>query len=709
MLTFDRQQTHEIRSSHDTMPTLQEFENARRIIDFAIKQKVAKLAGVESNEIKDAIALSDVGLDSFLADELQSWINATFTATVEISEVLDSTNISELVNLATTKSLEPRKYPIQPFKPTSSISEKPSSIVSVIRKETPHFKKLPNLPLPTLESSLNTYLSSVQAISTEEEFIVTERIVSDFIKPGSLGQKLHQRLADRRDNPDIDCWLIDLYNNSCFLDRNTPLAPFSSFFYTHHLTSFQHGQAERAAVITVAARKFKDLYEAGKVKPEQLNGQDTCMSSLQWLFGTHRKPCIGPDQMEKYTEEDYIAVLRRGRLFKVPIKEQKEEVSFEKLKATFEAILEKVDTKISWSGILTADARDSWAKIRSDIEAISEGNKEFLRILEAASFLICLDDASPGTSSERAYHFHFGDGSNRWWDKGMQFAICSNGISGQLIEHTMIDASTVYPLNIFMTNEIMRHMPDASSSSDIDPVPSKEYIFNSNENIEIHINRVRKEYRDSCAGFEHRFLDYDGMGASLPRQKRFPLKSTFQIAVALASRMHFDYNPAFWDGVSLASFYRGRVDINQVTVPAVVAFCNSAYDESITVSARRKLLYNATKTHANSVTRAVRGRGFDRYMTSLRQMLKEDEPVPELFTDPVYLKSRPRKIMSHCHDTGMLEKGFALRDPDSVWVHFEVQDASVRFSITGQIGQTERFENKLKEALETVKNLLNSE
>jgi hypothetical protein len=40
-----------------------------------------------------------------------------------------------------------------------------------------------------------------------------------------------------------------------------------------------------------------DLYKSGKVQPEQLNGQDTCMYSMQWLFGTHRMSLVGRDEM----------------------------------------------------------------------------------------------------------------------------------------------------------------------------------------------------------------------------------------------------------------------------------------------------------------------------------------------------------------------------------------------------------------------------
>ena len=346
-------------------------------------------------------------------------------------------------------------------------------------------------------------------------------------------------------------------------------------------------------------------------------------------------------------------------------------------------------------------------------------------MIEKASFLVCLDDASPRTPAERAHHYHFGDGSNRWWDKGLQFAVCSNGVSGQIVEHAMLDAATVYPLNVFMSKEISNFTPKDGEPPHSFDIKLEEYTFTSTSEIDNHIKRVRMEYQGSCAGYEHCFFNYEAFGASLTRDKRIQPKSTFQMAVALASYIHFGYNPAFWDGVSLASFYRGRVENNQITLPSAISFTVAALDDSVPISDRRKLLFNAVKGHTNSVTRAVRGRGFDRHMTSLRQMLRENEEVPDLFVDEVYQRSRPRKIMCHCHETAMAEKGFALRDPESIWVHFEVNEyryiilsqikvhtnlfLSVNFSITGHVGKAEAFTTILKEALEQVRLLLVSE
>ena len=281
----------------------------------------------------------------------------------EISDILDSLNLSDLASLVTQKSSKLKQGPQTPRENGSKLNLSSAHKAAPKKKEDPASKKLPSLPLPRLESTLNTYLSSIEAIATPSELANTERIVADFLKVDSLGRKLHARLKRREDDSDIDCWLIDLYNESNFLDRNTALAPFGSFFYTHNISKSPHRQAERAALITVAARKWIASYKAGEVKPEQLNGQDTCMYSFQWLFNTHRKPRVGRDEMERFEDEDYIVVLRLGRVFKVAIKNGQVDIPYSELEAEFEAILEKKGDA-SWAGILTADSRNSWAKVK---------------------------------------------------------------------------------------------------------------------------------------------------------------------------------------------------------------------------------------------------------------------------------------------------------------------------------------------------------
>ena len=69
-----------------------------------------------------------------------------------------------------------------------------------------------------------------------------------------------------------------------------------------------------------------------------------------------------------------------------------------------------------------------------------DNNIHSIQTIEAATFIVCLDDASPGTLVERCYQFLYADGSNRWYDKTLQFVVCDNGVSASVHEHSSLDA-----------------------------------------------------------------------------------------------------------------------------------------------------------------------------------------------------------------------------------------------------------------------------
>jgi carnitine O-octanoyltransferase len=59
-------------------------------------------------------------------------------------------------------------------------------------------ESLPSLPVPPLRSTLDTYLDSVRAISTDEEYDATEAIVRNF--ENGVGAQLQELLLKRAAN-----------------------------------------------------------------------------------------------------------------------------------------------------------------------------------------------------------------------------------------------------------------------------------------------------------------------------------------------------------------------------------------------------------------------------------------------------------------------------------------------------------------------------
>jgi hypothetical protein len=67
--------------------------------------------------------------------------------------------------------------------------------------------------------------------------------------------------------------------------------------------------------------------------------------------------------MMKYPDNDYVAVLRKGHLFKVPLHSSEASASYSMLKATYQAIVDLDLNDNSWAGMLTTDNRDSWGLV----------------------------------------------------------------------------------------------------------------------------------------------------------------------------------------------------------------------------------------------------------------------------------------------------------------------------------------------------------
>lgn len=122
-------------------------------------------------------------------------------------------------------------------------------------------------------------------------------------------------------------------------------------------------------------------------------------------------------------------------------------------------------------------------------------------------------------------------------------------------------------------------------------------------------------------------------------------------------------------------FRNGRVDILQVVPPQVAEFYSSVFDNKTTLHTRRALFFEAAKAHTNNISRVSRGRRFAGHLYALQEILRDDEELPSLFTNPTYSKTRPAKIMTDCMEwTNSLlqEGGWVMPDPEHVWVHYEV-------------------------------------
>lgn len=317
------------------------------------------------------------------------------------------------------------------------------------------------------------------------------------------------------------------------------------------------------------------------------------------------------------------------------------------------------------------------------MKATDPTNEEVMSAVEACAFIVCLDDGSPRDSSERWMQYLLSGTSNRWSDKTIQYVICENGVSGSVVEHSMVDGGTLQQLNGHIYKSIVQHSRTSQyTNGDSPPVhlaPFEELSFVLNSEIKAHIARVHQQFTTIAAPLTCEIGKYSirELGGNFFRAHSCPPKTGYQLVIQVASLLYFGYQPPSWETVSMRAFYKGRVDIVQVVLPAVHAFCASALDSRIPASRRKALFLAAAQAHTLNVLRASRGRGFAGHLYALQEVRREGEDLPNIFTDPTYAKTRPAKIMTDCTEWAndvMQEGGWVMPDPEHVWIHYDVQD-----------------------------------
>ena len=328
----------------------------------------------------------DLGLDSLMAIELKNWIKRAYDVTIQASDILDEESVFALAaRIAKASSLTkaadeespPDTNHVDP-QPELSLVQSNAQLPQQLLPQQPLPQQplpqqpLPQQPLPLLEDTLQSYLTTACSFCSDEEFTEACLAVADFKDKNGFGLQLHYRLVEKSQDPCVENWLTEIYTAGRFLRVRAPIVACQSYYGSHPFGRVPHGQAERAAIISIAAFEFKKALGCGDIKPHTLAGQVVDPSFYLWLFNACREPGKKEDRMCKYpeSENEYIVVLRYGYAFKVMLTRNSKSTSFEDLKAMFEKILVETPKVMLWVGGLTTDKRDHWAEVWNSFKSM---------------------------------------------------------------------------------------------------------------------------------------------------------------------------------------------------------------------------------------------------------------------------------------------------------------------------------------------------
>jgi carnitine O-acetyltransferase len=499
-------------------------------------------------------------------------------------------------------------------------------------------ESLPKLPVPTLEETTQRYLKSVHPLLSSAEFENTKKAVESFIQPGGVGHQLQERLVKRREDPKIANWLTEWWNQAAYLAYRDPIVPYVSYFYSHRDDRKRRDPAKRAAAITTGVLEFKRQVDQGELEPEYMKKLPIAMSSYQYMFNCCRRPAKPSDFPVKYSaqEHKYILVVRKNAFYKVLHEHNGKQLSTKELEKQFQYIYQNAE-KAAPVGVLTTENRDNFTDAYERLITSNPANKAVMEAIEASSFVVCLDDASPVTLNERARQYWHGDGSNRWFDKPLQFVICDNGKSGFVGEHSMMDGTPTHRCNDtvmhWIFNEKLDFEKDQLRSDIPDPTPLRFQLSTENN---ADIAKAQAAHVALMAQHELRVEAYQGYGKGLMKKFKCSPDAYVQMIIQLAYYKFYGKNRPTYESAATRRFQEGRTETCRSVSDESVAFCNAMADPNATDDARRAAFRTAVDAQIKYITVASDGRGVDRHLFGLKKSLKEGEEVPAIFQDPAF-------------------------------------------------------------------------
>lgn len=500
---------------------------------------------------------------------------------------------------------------------------------------------LPHLPVPALEETAARYLKSVHAVVSESEYQRTKKGVEDFVRPGGIGETLQKRLLERAANPNIKNWLAEWWNQAAYLGYRDPVIPYVSYFYSYRDDRERRDPVKRAAAITTAALEFKAQVDSGELEPEYMRGQPMAMSSYEYMFNCCRIPADGQDFPRKFaaSENQHIIAVRKNQFFKVPLVVNGQPLNLSELEQQFQRIYETAQPAPP-VGVLTVADRDHWTAARKKLVAADPANEQALQDIESSGFLICLDDAKPVTLEERSHQYWHGDGSNRWFDKPLQFIVNDNGTAGFMGEHSMMDGTPTHRLNDHVNNLIFNKRIDLSAKSVRSELPDPKPVkFHLTEETNEAIDFAAQYHRKQIASHELVVQAYQGYGKGLIKKFKSSPDAFVQMVIQLAYFKMYGKNRPTYESASTRKFQEGRTETTRSVSDESVAFCKAHHDPNVSREEVVKLFRAALSQHTKYTLEASDGRGVDRHLFGLKKLLQPGEKLPALYEDPAFAYS----------------------------------------------------------------------
>ncbi|XP_026271805.1 carnitine O-acetyltransferase isoform X1 [Frankliniella occidentalis] len=521
--------------------------------------------------------------------------------------------------------------------------------------------KLPPLPVPPLQSTLQKLLKTAKPHLSSSELCDTIKAIEDFGKKGGIGEELQARLENRANTKRN--WLEDWWLACSYLGYRSPVVVHSSPGLVFPLQKFNdvNDRLLYAARTIVGALNYKLMIDNGKIPQDKQGNNPLDMIQYSRIFGVNRAPDMPLDRLrfaDPNCPPKHITVVHNNQFFKVPVFNERGQVLDEtQLLFMLKNVIDNSKTPGPPVGILTSAPRDDWSKAYKELSCINNGvNKKSIEEIESSLFVLALDQKNPempvsmDKRTVAALQMLHGLGSfcnsgNRWFDKTIQFIVGTHGEVGLCYEHSPAEGQPV----AVMMDFILKHISSCKNEfvKEVTCPRPEPLPFVLNNTLECAIKDASRQIDSLIADVDMKAYSFKGYGKDFPKQNKMSPDSFIQMAMQLAFYRIHGVPAATYETASTRMFLGGRTETIRSCSEESTLFCKTMLDNCASIDDKFKSLKTAVNAHRAYTMEASKGLGVDRHLFGLKLIAQEaNMDLPALYSDPGYTRSARMRISS---------------------------------------------------------------
>ncbi|AQZ12486.1 CAT2 (YML042W) [Zygosaccharomyces parabailii] len=514
-------------------------------------------------------------------------------------------------------------------------------------------KQLPALVVPELKDTISKYLASIKPYCQQEgEFAKQELLCKELLQ--KTGPQLQARLIEFA--KDKRNWLSEFWDNQSYLEYDDPVVPYVSYFFSHRPLPTSHRAIDtdpllKATAIVTTVSKFVESIKDESFPAEVIKGAPFCMNGFQLMFNSARVPGPAGGNRDSYVfhslyENNYIVVSYKRNFYKVYTHDgASKPYGARHIWEQLYAVVNKLSTEIpeeasAGVGLLTTLPRDQW---RHGYAHMIQNplSRDSLETIQGAAYLLALDDTTPVTLEEKSRNYWHSDGSNRFFDKFLQFFVTRNGCSGFLAEHSKMDGTPTCTLNDYVARNLALLDPASFLQEVVTPAGQLEdsprhLPFLITPLVKEYISKARQQFNKTISEHELRVWHYNRLGKSFAKKNGMSPDAFIQQIIQLAVYKYMGRQLPTYEAASTRKYFKGRTETGRPVSEASAHFVKTWESPVATDEEKIAALKESAKYHSSYLKMAADGYGVDRHLFGLKNMLTEADQVPALFKDPLF-------------------------------------------------------------------------